>query len=210
MYIKPPGAHRSPGGIPPSIAQNYPSLSLFLSVSLYSLSLVGFSASLKASVFNSSQVYPIASGCQEHLCPFAAPTSRCSSTIFSLFSLVFILALPRISEGSSLWFPLSSITPSHQEYPLSASASSLWCRSIPFPISNFPSLTLTHNRRIKFEAINISQTPQVKMTHLQHTCTAQPPDNASRRCNGVIGPICQCGTMKFAPTNVTSAPKYTA
>ncbi|KIM51569.1 hypothetical protein SCLCIDRAFT_33324 [Scleroderma citrinum Foug A] len=39
MYIKPPEAHRSPGGIPPSIGRNYPSLSLFLSVSLYSLSL---------------------------------------------------------------------------------------------------------------------------------------------------------------------------
>ena len=41
------------------------------------------------------------------------------------------------------------------------------------------------------------------MTHLQHACTAQPPDNASRWCNGVIGPICQCGTMKFAPTNIS-------
>ena len=54
---KAPGAQRSPGGIPPSIAWNYPSLSLSLSVFLYSLSLVGFSASLKASVFKSSQVY---------------------------------------------------------------------------------------------------------------------------------------------------------
>ena len=57
MYIKPPEAQRSPGGTPPSIAWNYPSLSTSLSVSLYSLSLVGFSESLKASVFKSSQVY---------------------------------------------------------------------------------------------------------------------------------------------------------
>ena len=51
------GAQRSPGGIPPSIGRNYPSLSLSLSVSLYSLSLVGFSEGLKASVFKSIQVY---------------------------------------------------------------------------------------------------------------------------------------------------------
>ena len=56
---KAPGAHRSPGGIPPSIGQNYPSLSLFLSVSLYSLSLVDFSASLKASVSKFIQVYQV-------------------------------------------------------------------------------------------------------------------------------------------------------
>ena len=54
---KAPGAQRSPGGIPPSIARIYPSLSLSLSVFLYSLSLVGFSASLEASVFKSIQVY---------------------------------------------------------------------------------------------------------------------------------------------------------
>ena len=32
---KAPGTQRSPGGIPPSIGQNYPSLSLSISVSLY-------------------------------------------------------------------------------------------------------------------------------------------------------------------------------
>ena len=112
---KAPGAQRSPGGIPPSIAWNYPSLSLSLSVFLYSLSLVGFSASLKASVFKSIQAYrsssislgsdrvwtviqliPIASGRQKHPCPFSATTSQCSSAISVYFSSVFVLALPRL------------------------------------------------------------------------------------------------------------------
>ena len=54
---KAPGAQRSPDGILPSIAQNYPSLSLSLSVFLYSLSLIGFSEGPKASVFKCIQVY---------------------------------------------------------------------------------------------------------------------------------------------------------
>ncbi len=51
---KVPGAHRSPGGIPPSIGRNYPSLSLSLSVSLYSLSLVGFSIQVYSSLSSPS------------------------------------------------------------------------------------------------------------------------------------------------------------
>ena len=55
IYIKPLELRGAQEKSPPSIAWHYSTLSLSLSVFLYSLSLVGFSASLKASVFKSIQ-----------------------------------------------------------------------------------------------------------------------------------------------------------
>ena len=71
--------------------------------------------------------------------PLPIPKSRCSNPIMLSAIQLFGSALPRLYRESRHPFPLTSITHGCQECPLYASASSLWCRSIPFPISNFSS-----------------------------------------------------------------------
>jgi len=61
-------------------------------------------------------------------------------------------------------------------------------------------------RKLKIERINdksVSQTPEVKMTHLGCTRATQPPNIPSKQHNRVVGPIRQCDQIKFTPTNVS-------
>ena len=66
------------------------------------------------------------------------------------------------------------------------------------------------HRMLKIEHLNDKKSakmPRVEMTHLQHACTTQPPENPSKCCNRVIGPIQQHGQIKIVPINISQTPK---
>ena len=53
--------------------------------------------------------------------------------------------------------------------------------------------------RIKFEAIKVSQAPEVEMTYQRRPSTTLPPRKDSKRAYGVNRPRCHRGRIKIKP-----------